>query len=458
VRLAAVLLFASVAAAAVKLPPYTRRVLPNGAVVDVMPRRDVPLITLRVIVKGGAESDPAELPGLASVVAEMLRHGTAKRTAEQFSNELDELGATLSAESDDQSTSITIEFLAKDFEAGLDLLRDAVLSPTFPEAEVKKVIAQRIDGVKSVKDSPQSAAGQYYRAFFFGSRHPYGRLPDESKYAQITRARIAEYHKRMYAGKNLIVIAAGDVDAAAAGSRIAAVFGKAPEGRPYVWAQAPPPASQSSRLAIVDKPDATQTYFYIAQPGIPRNHPDRIPLWIVNTLFGGRFTSMLMQELRVSSGLTYTASSRFDTSHLTGGLVIVSYSETANTVKAIDLALEVVRRLREKGITASQLASAKTYIKGVYPTDRLETPDQLAETLGEIELNDLSRSEVDDLFARIDAVSLEKANEMVRRYYNLDNLTFLLLGNAEQFRTAAKKYAPNVFEVPVTRMGFSIQP
>ena len=167
---------------------------------------------------------------------------------------------------------------------------------------------------------------------------------------------------------------------------------------------------------------------------------------------------MLMQELRVSSGLTYTASSRFDSSHLAGGLAIVSYSETDNTVKAIDLALEVVRRLREKGITAEQFASAKTYMKGAYPTDRLETPDQLAETLGEIELNDLSRNEVDDLFARIDAVTLDKANEVVKRYYNLDNLTFLLLGNAEKFRAAAKKYAPNVFEVPVTRTGFWIQP
>ena len=81
-KLFVALVLVSVASAQVKLPPYTRQVLSNGAVVDVMPRRDVPLITIRVIVKGGTESEPAELPGLSSVVAEMLRHGTAKRSAE----------------------------------------------------------------------------------------------------------------------------------------------------------------------------------------------------------------------------------------------------------------------------------------------------------------------------------------------------------------------------------------
>ncbi|HUS06782.1 MAG TPA: pitrilysin family protein [Bryobacteraceae bacterium] len=457
-RLLSALLFAVTLAAAVKLPPYTRQLLPNGAVLDVMPRRDVPLVTIRILIKGGAESDPAEMPGLSSVVAEMLRRGTAKRSAEKFSQDLDELGATLSADTDDESTAISLEFLAKDFAAALNLLQDAVLQPTFPEAEIKKLIAQRIDGVKSVKDSPQSAAGLYYRAFFFGTNHPYGRLPDEAAYAGMTRAAIVEYHKKMYVGKNLILITGGDFDLNAASQKIAAVFGKLPEGRPYVWKQAASAAPHGSRLALVDKPDATQTYFYIAQPGIPRNHPDRIPLWLVNTLFGGRFTSMLMQELRVASGLTYGAYSRFDLSHLPGSLAVVSFSETDNTLKALDLALDVLRRLGDKGISAEQLESAKTYIKGVYPSDRLETADQLAETLGEIELNDLNRNEVDDLFQRIDSVTLDTANQIARKYYRDDNLTFLLLGNAQKFRTGVRKYAKDIFEVAITTPGFAVQP
>ncbi len=161
----------------VKLPPYTRQVLPNGVVVDLMPRPGVPLVRFRILVTGGAEAEPANLAGLASVTAQLLRKGTAKRTADQFSEELDFLGGEFQTPESTQSpaTIVTAEFLKKDFDSGLDLVSDAVLHPVFPEAEVHKTLAQRIDAAKTVKDNPQFAVGQYFAAFFFGPDHPYGR-------------------------------------------------------------------------------------------------------------------------------------------------------------------------------------------------------------------------------------------------------------------------------------------
>ncbi len=156
------------------------------------------------------------------------------------------------------------------------------------------------------------------------------------------------------------------------------------------------------QLLLIDKPDATQTYFQIAQPGIDMKNPDRTTLEIINTLFGGRFTSMLNDELRVNSGLTYGASSILEQERLPGAIVISTYTKTDTTTQAIDMALDVLRRLNEKGITAEQLASAKAYVKGLYPTRRLETMDQLPALIGEIEVYGLGRDEVDGYFARID--------------------------------------------------------
>ena len=78
--------------------------------------------------------------------------------------------------------------------------------------------------------------------------------------------------------------------------------------------------------------------------------------------------------------------------------------------------------------------------------------------LNEIELYDLNRGEVDDLFARIDAVTLERTNEIIKKYYSSDNLTFLLLGNAAKFRDDLKKYGDDVVTVPINRPGLRVAP
>jgi predicted Zn-dependent peptidase len=159
----------------------------------------------------------------------------------------------------------------------------------------------------------------------------------------------------------------------------------------------------------------------------------------------------------VNSGLTYGANCQVQEPRLEGGIVITTFTKTETTAKAIDMALDVLKRLGEKGITAEQLASVKAYVKGPYPPARPQTADQVAAILGDLELYGLGRDEVDDFFARIDAVTLEQANAAARRYYKPDNLTFVLLGNAAKIRKAAGKYAPKVAEVAVSKPGFGRQ-
>ncbi len=452
----ALILTAAAACAQVRLPEYTRTTLANGVVLDILPHKGVPLTTVRVLVKGGLESDPADMAGLASMTAELLRRGTKTRTADQFSEELDSLGATFSAFADRQSTILSTEFLSKDAAKALDLLADAALRPVFPETEVTKALNERIDASRARKDSPGQAIGVYFQSFFFGPGHPYGRPADEISLKRITRAAIADYHARMYAGRNLIVVAAGDFDSASMRAALEKAFGGVPAGSAYAWKKSEAPGG-ARRLLLVDKPDATQTYFWIGNPGITRTHPDRVPVWIVNTLFGGRFTSMLNDELRVNSGLTYGAGSSVDEDRLTGAVAIHTYTRTDATEKAMDLALDILKRLREKGISAGQLASAKAYLKGRFPTQTLETADQLASVLGELELFGLGRGEIDDLFSRIDSVTVEQANEAAREHFGSGNLVFALVGNASKIREAVKKYAPEMIEIPVTRPGFGTE-
>jgi zinc protease len=454
-RLFLVLAIAATLHADVRLPKFTRQELPNGVVVYYMPKLGVPLVNFHVIVRGGVESEPDGLAGISSVTAQLLRKGTLQRSADQFSSELDGLGGEFTIGGSDEAVVARSEFLKKDFDKGLDLTADAILHATFPESEVKKALAQRIDAARSQKDNPQGAISQYFRAFFYGPKHPYGRPADEATLRKLDRDKIIDYAKRMYAGKNIIVIVGGDFEIATAQTAVNKVFGEAPAGMEYKWAPDVKPGAVS-RLLLIDKPDATQTYFRIAQPGISRTDPDRTTLQLLNTLFGGRFTSMLNDALRVNSGLTYGASSILDLQREQGAITISTYTRTETTEKAIDMALDVLKGMNTNGITAEQLASVKAYVKGTYPRQALETSDQLANVLGDIELYGLNRGEVDDMFSRIDAVTLEQANAAVKKHYRPENLTFVVLGNASKIRDAVKKYAPTIKEVSVKEPGWGL--
>jgi predicted Zn-dependent peptidase len=125
-------------------------------------------------------------------------------------------------------------------------------------------------------------------------------------------------------------------------------------------------------------------------------------------------------------------------------------------VQAIDLALEVLRRLREKGLDAAMLTSAKKYVKGTFPIQNLETDGQVAAILGDIELFGLNRGEIDDLFSRIDAVTLEKANALAKNYYVDTNLQFCLVGKAADIQKVVAKYAPAMKVIPISGEGYSV--
>jgi zinc protease len=457
--LLAFLAAASLGLGQAKLPQYTKETLPNGATIAMMPRSGVPLVYFRVLIKGGLESDPPHMAGLANVTASLLRRGTAKRSAEQFAEQLDFLGGTFNAVFDSplgSATAISSEFLSKDFDSGLDLLADAVLHPAFTESEVHKELARRVDAAKAMKDNAQASINSYFRAAFFGSAHPYGNPPDETTYARLSRPDVVDYHSKFYCGKNMLIVVTGDFDPNAAKSKLAQVFGAVPPGTEWkvnVGGGALRPA-RKGKLLLIDKPDATQTYFQIGQPGIDMKNPDRTTLEIINTLFGGRFTSMLNDELRVNSGLTYGAASQLEQPRLPGAIVISTYTKTDTTTQAIDMALDVLRRLNEKGITAAQLASAKAYVKGLYPTRRLETMDQLAALIGEIELYGLGPDEVDGYFGRIDNITLDQANATIKKYYQTDDLTFVVLGAADKIREQVKKYDPHLSEVSIKTAGW----
>jgi DNA-directed RNA polymerase len=151
--------------------------------------------------------------------------------------------------------------------------------------------------------------------------------------------------------------------------------------------------------------------------------------------------------------LTYGASSSFSQNRARGQFVISTFTRNETTEKAIDITLDILKRLREQGISEAELKSAKAYIKGQFPP-QIETTDQLAAQIAQLEFYGLDEIEINDFYAKIDAMTIDDAARVIKQYFPLEDLVFVLIGKASEIESVAKKYAPKMDSRSINQPGY----
>jgi zinc protease len=445
---------AALSAQSIRITAHEKIVFKNGLTILLLEKHGVPIVNFAAVVKTGSAADPPGQEGLASITAQLLRKGTEKRTAQQFAADTDFTGGSFEADASADFSTVQGEFLNKDLTRGLGLFSDALLHPVFPQAEADKLLAQSLDSVRAAKDEARSVLGTYYNAYLFNG-NGYGRTADgdEISLTKIHRDAIVKFYETYYAPGNIILAVAGDFQATEMKKKLEEVFGEWPS-KPVTAVKIPAlPPVKGKKLLLIDKPDATQTYFAIGNVATAAGDPDRVAIRLVNTVFGGRFTSLLNEALRVESGLTYGAMSTFDPRKAPGPFGIYSYTKNESTAQAIDMALQVLQKLHKQGITTDELASAKSYIKGQFPPS-LETSKQLAQIIVINEFYGLDDREINDLEARIDAVTPAIAQQVIQKHFPTDNLVFTLIGKSSEIAPAVHKYAEKQDARVISEPGF----
>ncbi len=440
---------------ALKLPPYKKIKLSNGMTVLLMEQHEVPFVSFNMRIRAGSTSDPLGKEGLAAMTADLMRKGTKTRTATEIANQLEGVGVGLSFNASQDYTSAQSELLKKDLDLMLDVFFDVLTNSTFPQAEVEKLQKLSISSIKEAKDDAQSAIRRYYNAYLFGD-HPYSRpvSGDERSLAGITRDDIVKFYNSYYGPANIILSVVGDFSSTEMEKTLTSRFGQWEKKTTAPTKLAEPVTFKGKKLLLVDKPDTTQTFFMIGNVGISQSNPDRVGIEVVNTLFGVRFTSLLNSELRIKTGLTYGARSSFSENQVPGPFAISTYTQNATTEQAIDLALEILNRLHEKGITEEQLKSTKAYIKGQFAPDTLESSFQLAAVLTNIEFSGLDEREINEFFAKIDTFTLTDAQRIIKQYFPKENLVFVLIGKSKEVAKVIKKYAAQLDNKQISQDGF----
>ncbi len=435
----------------VKLPEFHRARLANGAEVVLMEKRDTPLVSMTVVVRGGALADTSGKEGTASLLADLIQKGAGKRNAAQFAEAIESAGGELGAGAGTESLSVSASFLAKDADLMLELVGDALLRPRLEPAEFDKARTLAIQSIAAAKDSdPRDLIGEYGDAWLFRG-HAYGRPVggDERSLATVTLDDLKRYFSEQVRGDRAILVVVGDFAATEMKRKLEAAFGSWGKAASAAPVAALAPRVEGRRVLLVDKPGAAQTYFWLGNIGASRTDPARTAQLVANTVFGGRFTSMLNTELRIKSGLTYGASSAFDRLSQPGAFRISSFTETAKTVEAIDLALATLDRLHKDGLDAAALASAGNYMLGQFPPT-IETNGQLAGRLADMVFHGLGRDDVDEFAARVSGVDAAAVSAAIEKAFpRSQDLAMVLIGDAAVIREKVGKYGP-VTEMRIT--------
>ena len=429
----------------VTFPPFEIKKLANGLTVVLVSQNEQPSVSVRLIVRAGAAQDPKGKLGLAMLTATLLDQGAGNRTSQQIADDIDYIGGILSAGAGTDLSFVNTVVMKDDYLTGLALMADVVRRPTFLQAEIDRQKQQALSALKVAAEDPESVAGMVIDRLIFGF-HPYG-MPGggtPESLQSLTRTDFVEFHKRYFVPNNALVAVVGDISHADAMAGIEKVFGDWASGElPLFNPIAPPEATK--RVIVIDRPDAVQTEIRVGQLGVPRRHDDFEALDQAVKILGGEGANRLQQVLRSQRQLTYGASADLDGYKYAGAIVAETDTQTPNTAEALRVIVDEFARLQRERVHEAELEAAQDYAVGHFPLT-IETPDQIATQVLNQLFYELSVDELPKYRDRVLSVSPDDIQRVARFFVRPDQLSVVLVGNADQFVGALKGVGFGDFE------------
>jgi zinc protease len=406
-------------------------VSPGGIEAWFVQDATVPLIAMEYAFIGGATQDPADKPGVGSLVGDLLDEGSGDLDSKTFHERLDRRAIELSFASTRDYFRGSLRMLKDTKDEAFDLLRMSLTSPHFDSADVERIRSQVISNLQSDTASPTALAGHKFLEMAYGKDHPYGRPADGSLQSvpTVTVADLRDYVRRVLAKDNLRVAVVGDVDPDTLGKLLDKTFGSLPAKAsltpvPDVVAASPP---QRAFIPL----DVPQTVVTFGGPGIRRHDPQFMAAYVVNHILGGgTLSSRLYHEVREKRGLAYSVYESLlwmEHSALFVGNTGTRADRAGETVEAIN---KEVRRMAEDGPTQKELDEAKSYLKGSQML-ALDTSSKLAAALLQYQLDRLPIDYIEKRNAIVDAVTLDDAKAVAKRMWGQGLLT-VIVGRAPQ--------------------------
>lgn len=426
-------------------PVISETKLPTGLSVVTARSGQVPLATMTLVVKGGASTDPRGKAGLATMAAELATRGTASRSAEQISAELEALGATLNTGAGADGSFLSITAPVANLEAAGRILADIAQNATFPAEELELQRKQAIDSLSIALRNPGQLAGMIAQPLAYGSA-PYATLANGTprSLASLSRQDLLEQHRRWWHPGNSALVISGGIDSARADALAASLLGG--------WrGQGPAPtlpagragAPQKVRTIVVDLPGAGQAAVLAAVRGVSRSDPLYYQVNAANAVLGGGSSGRLFQEVRTKRALSYGAYSGMPARLDSGLLTASGQTKNETAAEVAKVFLDELDRLGKQPLERQEVLNRIAFLTGAF-NRQAETSGGLGGMLASLLQQGMAPSEVARFAANMESVTAEGASAAANRLVGADRATLVIVGDSAKFIDKLRAVRPDV--------------
>lgn len=405
-----------------------RIVSPGGIEAWLVSDSTVPMIVVRAYWHGGSAIEPEAKSGVTGVMTDMLTEGAGSMDANAFKERLEELNMGLGFSAGWDGVGMSLTTLTENRDAAFEMARLALFEPRFDAAPLDRIKRQMLVGIRTRDTNPSYIANLALdNALYPG--HTYARRTSRESVGAIDRASLIERRGALFSRSGMQITIVGDIDAATAGRAIDTMFGALPPG------VAPPEPADVTLSAptplIVRALPQPQSLVLFAAPGIQDEDADWIPLAVANYIVGGGgFSSRLMDQVREQRGLVYgigTGPSVRDHSALIRGS---AQTENGDVREAIDVTRAELARIYNEGATQAEVNDAITYLTGSFALD-LDSNVKISSVVHGYQTAGRPIDYINRRNDLIRAVTLADVNRVIRRLYNPDAFTFVVVGQPE---------------------------
>ena len=425
----------------IAFPPIQRASLDNGLELNTVEWHQLPVVYLRLVVKSGAETDPENLQGLSSLVAQMLKEGTRRRSSAQLAEHIEFLGADLWTGADEENVHLVFRALSEHLDEAMDILAEVATQPAFRPQELDKLKRRERDRLSMMQKRPNFLARRTFYRELYGD-HPYGRFDTtEEVLRRVRRADLVRWHRRHFVPSNAFLVAVGDVTPERVQQAATAAFGRW-SGRPVPPPEFPELRPRTRReVFLVDRPGAVQSVILLGNLGVARRDPDYIPLIVANQVLGGSAASRLFMDLRERRSLTYGAYSQIGERVDVAPFVAWAAVRTEVTHEAVDAFFENLERIVTEPAPAGELRNAQRYLSDSFPL-QIDTPGKVAGMVADLRIFGLPDDYWTTFRTRIAQVTPHEALQAARHHIHPDKMLVVVVGEAGQIADGLRRWGP----------------
>lgn len=370
-------------------------------------------------------------PAVPVLTAMLLEQGTLQRSKFEISEKLSALGARVSFRPSGAALGMSAKSMSRDLDTVIGLMAEQLRMPAFAADEFAKVKTQMEANVRRSEESADANASDAMTLALFPSSSHNAPVPREKILKAIADARLEDvraFHKKYYGPAHMTLVFTGDVDPVKVRAAVAKAFNGWSGGVDFDRTREPPVTPSSREITISMKDKAAVSVLFGQATGLRHSDADYLPLSVGTAVLGSGFTGRLMSSIRVREGLTYgIRAGLFGSEIVDGGFAISTSFAPQLKDKGIASTRRELQKWWEEGITANELTSRKKALVGRFQIS-LGTTDGMAAALLATVTNGVGIDQIDTYPRRVDALTVEQVNEVIRKYLDPEKMVTVQAG------------------------------